>query len=134
MSSSETDAVQESLREAVRLFEACEYHEAHEVLDELWEATHGEDADFFKGLIQACIAMHHYRRDNLEGAAKLYSGHRRYLAAYLPRHRGVDVEAFLAEMQRVLQPVVRAAPGAAPRFEAASAPRLRVAPDSAEGN
>ena len=111
-----------SLREAARLFDAGEYHAAHEVLDELWEATHGEDADFLKGLIQACIAMHHYQDGNLDGARKLYRGHRRYLGAYLPAHAGVDVAAFLGEMQRALAPALRsgaaapAADGPAPRI------------------
>jgi predicted metal-dependent hydrolase len=112
------------LRAAARLFDAAEYHAAHERLDLLWESTEGRDADFLKGLIQACIAMHHYSRANVEGAAKLYSGHRRYLAGYLPAHRDVDVAGFLAEMQRVLQPVVRARPGEAAPFDPARRPRL----------
>jgi len=68
--------------------------------------------------------MHHYARDNFEGARKLYSGHRQYLAPYLPEYRGLDVGEFLARMQRTLQPVVRARTDAEPRFDAASAPRL----------
>ena len=49
--------VADGLREATRLFNAGEYHAAHEVLDELWEATQGPDADFFKGLLQASVAI-----------------------------------------------------------------------------
>jgi predicted metal-dependent hydrolase len=111
-----------SLREAARLFDRGEYHAAHELLDELWEATHGEDADFLKGLIQACIAMHHYRDGNLEGARKLYRGHRQYLGAYLPAHAGVDVAGFLGEMQRTLGAALRAG-GAEPPAET-DAPRM----------
>jgi predicted metal-dependent hydrolase len=122
----EEDPVESGLREAARLFNAGEYHAAHEVLDELWEATQGPDADFFKGLIQASIALHHYSRGNFDGARKLYSGHRRYLAAYLPAHHGLDVARFLAEMQRVLQPVVRARAGEEPQFDSASAPQLEL--------
>ena len=118
-----------ALARAVRLFDEGRYHEAHEVLDELWEATHGADADFLKGLIQACIAMHHFQHGNLEGARKLYSGHRRYLGPYLPAHRGIDLEAFLAEMQRALRQVVRSAGEAGPAFDPAERPRLRWSPD-----
>jgi len=118
----DTDATA-SLREAARLFAGGEYHAAHEILDELWEATHGEDADFLKGLIQACIAMHHFRDGNLEGARKLYRGHRRYLGAYLPSHAGVDVAGFLSEMQRALGPAVRGGPA----DPAAAAPRIPFA-------
>lgn len=114
----------ERLDEALRLFEAGQYDEAHEVLDVLWEATHGEESDFYKGLIQASICLHHLSLGNVEGARKLYAGHRRYLASYLPRYRGVDVQGFLEEMQRTLRPALRAAPGAPVAFDAAARPRV----------
>ncbi len=95
-----------ALRAAIDLFNAGRYLASHELFDELWEASEGGDADFFKGLIQAAIALHHFQSGNLEGAAKLYSGHRRFLAAFLPHHRGLDVERFLGEMQRVCRPVL----------------------------
>jgi len=121
------DELERGLRDAAGLFNAGEYHAAHERLDLLWEASSGLDSDFLKGLIQACICMHHFQRGNLEGAAKLYSGHRRYLAAYLPAHRDIDVKRLLAEMQRVLRPVVRARPGQAAVFDAADRPRIEFA-------
>ena len=118
------DAIDIGLRRAAELFNAGEYHAAHEVLDELWETSPRADSDFLKGLIQACIALHHYRADNFDGAKKLYSGHRQYLAAFLPAHRGLDVAAFLVAMQSVLQPVVRASAGLEPRFDFARRPSL----------
>jgi predicted metal-dependent hydrolase len=116
--------VEELLARAASEFNDARYHEAHEILDELWERGEARDADFFKGLIQACIAMHHYAQGNLDGARKLYSGHRQYLGAFLPQHRGLDVARFLGEMQSALAGVVRARPGSAPRFEFAKRPRL----------
>lgn len=112
------------LDEAVLLFDAGSYHAAHEVLDELWEETSGPDADFYKGLIQACIALHHFAGGNLDGARKLYSGHRRYLAPYLPAHRGLDVARFLEAMQAALRPVLRARAGEDVPFDPARRPRL----------
>ena len=50
---------QERLVEAVRMFNAREYLEAHEAFEVLWLANEGADADFFKGLIQASICLHH---------------------------------------------------------------------------
>jgi uncharacterized protein len=117
-------ALDDGLRRAAELFNSGEYHAAHEVLDELWETSPRADSDFLKGLIQACIALHHYRADNFDDAKKLYSGHRQYLAAFLPAHRGLDVAAFLGAMQSVLQPVVRASTGREPRFEFDRRPRL----------
>lgn len=110
-----------ALERGLELFDAGEYHAAHEELEKCWLASEGGDADFFKGLIQAAICMHHLARDNVDGAKKLYSGHRRLLGPFLPVHRGVDVAALLAEMQRVLGPFVR---GSAARFDPAGRPRI----------
>lgn len=121
--------VQRELARAAELFNAAEYHEAHEVLDALWEEASARDSDFFKGLIQACIALHHYSQDNPDGARKLYSGHRQYLGPYLPRHLGLDVERFLAGMQACLAGVLRARPGSEPPFDPSARPRLEFDPD-----
>jgi len=98
-----------ALAEGVRLFDSGAYHAAHEAFERCWLANEGGDADFFKGLVQASICLHHLERGNLEGARKLYAGQRRLLGAYLPSHRGLDVAALLEEMRRVLQPVLRGA-------------------------
>jgi predicted metal-dependent hydrolase len=117
--------IEGELARAAQLFDAASYHEAHEVLDALWEQARPAEQDFFKGLIQACIALHHHQLGNADGARKLYSGHRRYLGRYLPAHRGVDVAGFLADMQAFLEPLLRARPGEEPAFERERAPRIR---------
>jgi len=120
------EGIDSALDRAARLFNDGAYHEAHEVLDELWENSTQRDADFFKGLIQACIALHHYQRGNPEGARKLYSGHRQYLAAYGPSYRGLDVTRFLGEMQASLSGVLRARVGQELPFDPARRPRLEL--------
>ena len=99
-----------ALAQGVRLFDAGRYHDAHEAFESCWLANEGGDADFFKGLVQASICLHHLTRENLEGARKLYAGHRRLLGRFLPEHRGIDVAGLLAEMQRVLHPVLTGEP------------------------
>ncbi len=115
------------LARGIELFNEGRYVEAHDEFERVWLSTHGAESDFLKGLIQAAIALHHFEKGNLDGAAQLYSGHRRYLAAYLPAHEGIDVSAFLAEMQRTLLPVLRRAPGASIRFEPSARPSIRRA-------
>jgi hypothetical protein len=116
----------ERLARGIDLFNAGDYEDAHEEFEMLWLSTQGPNSDFYKGLVQASIALHHYQRGNAEGAAKLYSTHRRYLAGYLPTHRGIDVRSLLDEMQRFLHPMVRGGAEAPTRFDAEKRPRLRV--------
>ncbi len=123
MSEADRDSLAE-LSAAIELFNAGKYLAAHEVLEELWEATQGPEEGFYQGLLQAAIALHHLEQGNLEGAARLYRGHRRCLGVYLPRHRGLDLAGFLEAMQRALGPALAAGqPAAAP----AERPQLRSA-------
>lgn len=118
--------VERLMAEGAAHFDAGRYMEAHEEFEKLWLSNEAADADFFKGLVQAAICLHHFQRGNLDGARKLYSGHRRYLAAFLPRHRELDVAGFLEAMQSCLRPVLRARPEEVVAFELALAPRLRT--------
>ena len=91
------------LEAAAELFNRGEHLAAHEVLDDLWEATEGPDADFYKGLIQASVALHHLGSGNVEGAQKLERGMRKLLAAYLPEHRGVALTPLLETLRARLR-------------------------------
>ena len=97
----------QALRDGVRLFNAGRYHDAHEAFERCWLGTQGPDGDFYKGLVQTSICLHHLERANLEGARKLYQGHRRLLGTYLPEHLGVDLAGLLSEMQACLGPRLR---------------------------
>jgi len=123
-----------ALARGVRLFDEGDYHAAHEEFEKCWLKNEAADADFFKGLIQAAICMHHFQRANLDGARKLYSGHRRLLGEYLPEHRGIDVAALVAAMQAALRPVLRAAAGEAVEFDAASRPRMGSSSPPGQGS
>lgn len=118
MSLSEADVL---LGAAVALFGEGQFLAAHEVLDDLWEETQGPEADFYKGLIQASVGLHHLGEGNAEGARKLERGTRRLLAPFLPHHRGLDLARFLDD----LRDTVRAVPGAQLRLGPpdSSAPR-----------
>lgn len=96
-----------AIAEGVRLFNAGEYHAAHEEFERCWLASEAGPADFYKGLVQASICMHHLVRGNPDGAKKLYTGHRRLLGGFLPEHDGIDVAGLLSEMQAVMRPVLR---------------------------
>ena len=88
-------------------FNACEYYEAHEILEVLWLRTSGGDRDFFKGLIQVAGAFVHLRKQSerprhptdstrLRPAARLFRRGREHLAPYSPVHLRLDVSALCA--------------------------------------
>jgi predicted metal-dependent hydrolase len=56
------------LDEFIRLFNEGHFFEAHEILEELWLVSHGEQKTFYQGLIQCAVALAHWKKDNLRGA------------------------------------------------------------------
>ena len=79
------------------------YFESHEAWECLWRETEGAAKQFYKGLIQAAVALYHLRRGNLYGARKLLAGTQKYLHPFRPSYLGLDVEWFLAHVSRCFE-------------------------------
>lgn len=90
----------------IEYFNRCDFFEAHEAWEEIWQEHFGPDRKFYQGLIQAAVALHHYGNGNIRGAKKVYCGSRGYLMPYAPQHMGLDVERFLAELETCFAPVM----------------------------
>jgi predicted metal-dependent hydrolase len=80
----------------VALYNHRQFFECHEVLEQAWLQAEGRPKDFYKGLIQAAVAFHHWSRGNLPGAMSLYRSSSRYLRKYLPAFLGIDVAGFFS--------------------------------------
>ena len=63
----------------IAYFNACEFFEAHEVWEDLWKSYTGPLRLFYKGLIQAAVALHHFGNGNIRGARKVYGSSRGYV-------------------------------------------------------
>ena len=83
--------------QGIAYFNACEFFEAHEVWEDLWKNYSGPLRLFYKGLIQAAVALHHFGNGNIRGARKVYGSSRGYLAEYQPVCEGLDLGKFLSE-------------------------------------
>ncbi|MBI5383492.1 MAG: DUF309 domain-containing protein [Verrucomicrobia bacterium] len=75
----------------VECFNAARFHEAHDVLEDLWlRDRHGPDGEFHKGLIQLAGAFVHLQRGRPRPAAALLKLSRGRIAAYPEGHLGMD--------------------------------------------
>ena len=83
--------------EFLRLFNAREFFEAHDVLEEFWQEYGGEDRTFYQGLIQVAVALEHAQRGNEKGARGVLGSARRRLQPYLPHYEGFDLEDLLTQ-------------------------------------
>lgn len=83
------------------------YYEAHDVLEHLWLETTSEDANYFKGLIQAAGAFVHLQKQfehpthakhgrRLAPATRLFELARKNLAPFEPIRHRFDIVTFRA--------------------------------------
>jgi hypothetical protein len=80
-------------------FNRGRFFRSHELWERLWLDEPGASKEFYKGLIQAAVCLHHLSRGNRHGARKLLDGARHYLGPYRPTHLGIDLVSFLDELE-----------------------------------
>ena len=86
------------LARGLDLIRAGEYFEAHEELEDEWRDAPAVERDFLQGLVHVAVAWHHAGRDNPPGCERQLAKAARRLEPYRPSHRGVDVDAVLAQV------------------------------------
>jgi hypothetical protein len=93
------------------------YYEAHDVLEQLWLKTDAEEANFFKGLIQAAGAFVHLQKRfehpshvkhgrRLPPAVRLFQLAQKNLASFAPCHHRLDVTALCHLLNRYAHEIV----------------------------
>jgi hypothetical protein len=75
------------------------YFAAHDVLEDVWRATHGWTKPFYQGMVQVAIWLHHYSTGNFVGAQSVLKKCRANLSEFPASFCGVD----LAELQSQLE-------------------------------
>jgi len=98
MSTAQDSARIAALAAFLAAFDAGAFFDAHEILEAFWVGYRGDDRDFYRGLIQAAVALHHLGTGNTVGAASVAARARRNIAPYAPRYVSVDVDAILARL------------------------------------
>jgi predicted metal-dependent hydrolase len=92
--------------EGIEHFNRCDFLEAHEVWEDLWQEYSGPSRRFYQGLIQVAVCLHHFGNGNTRGAVKLYHSCLGYLNDYRPHHEGVDLDKLVGELTRCCQEIL----------------------------
>jgi predicted metal-dependent hydrolase len=82
------------LRAGVAVYNAGEYHAAHDAWEDYWLGLDSgtDDERFLHGLIQFTAAVHHGCEDNISGLHGLAESATEYLAGLPSPYRGVDLD------------------------------------------
>ena len=84
----------------IELFNEGKYFESHEVLEDLWRRTAGEEKLFYQGLIQAAVCLHHLRQGNREGMEYEFRAAAEKLRKFPDHYLGIDNRQFMRDLER----------------------------------
>src|SRR5688572_22409536 len=70
------------------------FFECHETLEAIWLEEHGDDRNFYQGIIQIAAGYFKWEQRVPAGAIKLWRSGLEKIAGYGPVHLGVNLEAF----------------------------------------
>lgn len=114
------------LLQGIAQFNRREYFEAHETLEDLWNAEPDVCRVLYKGILQVGVGCYHLLRGNHRGALlKLRSG-ADYLTPFVPRCMGVEVGRLIEDARRLLAAVEAAGPDALASVDRALLPVIQM--------
>jgi uncharacterized protein len=99
----------EALR-GLRLFNAGDYFEAHEALENAWRDEAGPIRDLYRGILQIGVGYYHIQRGNYRGAVKMFQRCRQWLDPFPSNCQGIDIESLRANFLAVEELVHRVGP------------------------
>src|SRR5215207_5787397 len=93
--------------EGLRLFNAGEYFEAHEALEDAWNDEKGTVRDLYRGILQIAVVYLHITRRNYNGAVKVYARSQKWTRDWPAVCRGIQVEELRSDAQAAINEVQR---------------------------
>ena len=91
----------------LRLFNEGQYFEAHEALEEAWNAEQGKVRDLYRGILQIAVVYLHITRGNYNGAVKVYRRSQRWMQGWPEVCRGIQVDQLQKDARVVIEEVER---------------------------
>lgn len=96
--------------EGLHLFNAGKYFEAHEALENAWNAETGRIRDLYRGILQIAVVYLHITRRNYNGAIKVYIRSQRWVRDWPDICRGIHVEQLRRDAEAAITEVKRLGP------------------------
>lgn len=114
-----TGALHPRAREGLRLFDEGEYFEAHEALEDAWNAEDDDAKRLYRGILQVAVTYLHITRGNYNGAVKVHARSRKWLAGLPAVCKGVGVEELRRDAEKVIEAIQNLGPERIGEFDPA---------------
>jgi hypothetical protein len=124
------EGVDENLQAAVVLFNNARFDEFQERLEEVAVATRAQsERQFYTSLARLAEALHQVSVGDLADAEAILAPALRKLDAFVPRFRGLNVEALRDDFRAVLTEIREVREGRKAELTIKRLPRLRILPE-----
>jgi predicted metal-dependent hydrolase len=90
------------LLEGIDLFNAGEFFECHEVLEDIWKAETDSVRYLYQGILQIGVGLHHLRNGNYRGATLLLTDGIQKTSWFVPACMSIRTDLLVAQSQQCL--------------------------------
>ena len=87
----------------MKLFNSCQWYQAHDVFEEIWHETGGPERQLIQGILQVAVAQVHLENSNTNGATILYGEALGRLKKYQLNNLGLDIVGLCKCISRRLE-------------------------------
>jgi len=101
------------------------FFEAHDLWEELWMETTGNNRLFYQGLIQTAVGFYHLSNENYKGACSQFGKALTKLQQYLPAHHGINTQQLVDCLRECLHDAEMLKAGQTNKFDEAKIPLIQ---------
>ncbi|HKJ37753.1 MAG TPA: DUF309 domain-containing protein [Anaerolineales bacterium] len=100
-----TGTLHPQAKKGLELFNAGEYLEAHEALEDAWNAEQGDAKNLYRGILQTAVVYLHITRGNYNGAVKVYARSLKWLDKLPDICKGIYLSELRTNAERVMKEI-----------------------------
>ena len=110
-------AVHPAAIRGMHLFEAGEYWQAHEELEDAWKDETGPVRELYRAILQAAVVYLHITRCNYKGTVKVYGRVQKWIQPWPDVCRGIQIGQLRRDLDIVIEEVERLGPDRLASFD-----------------
>ena len=92
-----------SLNDALDLFNNQKWYEAHDAFEEIWNGLYGDERQIIQGILQVSVSQFHLNKGNLNGAMILLGEGLGRIKSRVTVDLGLDLCSFCESLEVILE-------------------------------
>ena len=102
MNEESSKSFEESLVNALNLFNNQKWYEAHDAFEEIWNSVDGDERQVIQGILQVSVSQFHLSKGNLNGATILLGEGLGRIKTRTQINLGIDLKSFCQCLEELL--------------------------------